>query len=78
MRALILGLALATLTYGAVAGEAVQLDGRKLAGQTATGTCGNASIKVSGIDLGFNRSTQQFFDIALPVFRSPASCVAVR
>jgi|GEM_PF-1115889 len=50
MRALILGFALTGLAHSAVAGEAVQLDGRKLAGQTATGTCGTASIKVSGID----------------------------
>lgn len=50
MRALILGLALTTLAHSAVAGEAVQLDGRKLAGRTATGTCDATSIKVSGID----------------------------
>jgi len=50
MRALILGLALAPSAHSAVAGEAVQLEGRKLAGQTATGICGTASIKVSGID----------------------------
>ncbi|MBD9479414.1 hypothetical protein [Pseudoxanthomonas sp. PXM02] len=50
MRALILGVVLATLAHSAVAGEAVQLEGRKLAGQTATGTCGGASIKVSGIE----------------------------
>ncbi len=34
--------------------------------------------EMSAYDLGFNRSTQQFVDIALLVFRSPASCVAVR
>ena len=50
MRALILGLALSTMVHSAAAGEAVQLEGRKLAGQTATGTCGAASIKVSGVD----------------------------
>ena len=50
MRALMLGLALSTMVPSAVAGEAVQLESRKLAGQTATGTCGAASIKVSGID----------------------------
>ncbi len=50
MRALILGLALATSAHSAVAGEAVQLEGRKLTGQTATGTCGVASIKVSGVN----------------------------
>lgn len=50
MRALILGLVLATLAHSAVAGEAVQLEGRKLIGQTANGLCGAASIKVSGIE----------------------------
>jgi hypothetical protein len=50
MRALILGVVLACLTHTAVAGEAVQLEGRKLVGQTATVTCGAASIKVSGVD----------------------------
>ncbi|WP_334180130.1 hypothetical protein [Pseudoxanthomonas sp.] len=50
MRALILGVVLASLAHSAVASEAVRLEGRKLAGQTATGTCGGASIKVSGID----------------------------
>jgi len=49
MRVLMLGLALSTIVPSAVAGEAVQLEGRKLVGQTATGTCGSASIKVSGI-----------------------------
>jgi len=33
---------------------------------------------VSAIGLGFNGSTQQFVDIAQPVFRNLASCVAVR
>lgn len=50
MRALILGIVLTGLAHTAVADEAVQLEGRKLAGQTATGNCGGASIKVSGID----------------------------
>lgn len=50
MRALILGVVLACLAHTAVAGDAVQLEGRKLTGQTATGTCGTAFIKVSGID----------------------------
>ncbi|CAN4277587.1 hypothetical protein LJR125_000444 [Pseudoxanthomonas sp. LjRoot125] len=41
---------------------------------------GNMSItnpRRSASGLGFNRSTQQFVDIALPVFRSQASCGAV-
>ncbi len=50
MRALILGVVLSTMVHSAIAGEAVQLDGRKLTGQMATGTCGAASIKVFGID----------------------------
>lgn len=50
MRASILGVVLTCLAHTAVAGDAVQLEGRKLTGQTAAGTCGTASIKVSGID----------------------------
>lgn len=50
MRALILGIVLTGLAHTAVAGEAVQLDGRKSTGQMATGTCGDASIKVLGVD----------------------------
>lgn len=50
MRSLILGLATFASTSIAVAGEPVQLEGRKLDGPTATGTCGAGSVKVSGID----------------------------
>lgn len=50
MRALILGVVLACLAHTAVAGDAVQLEGRKLVSQTATGTCGAASVRVSGVD----------------------------
>lgn len=50
MRALTLGVVLSTMVHSAIAGEAIQLEGRKLADQTATGTCGAASIKVSGVD----------------------------
>ena len=50
MRALILGVVLACLAHTAVAGEAVRLEGRKLAGQTATGTCGAASVRLSGVN----------------------------
>lgn len=50
MRALILGAVLTGLAHTAVAGDAVQLEGRKLVGQTATGTCGAASVRVSGVD----------------------------
>lgn len=59
MRALILGLALSMMVHSAAAGEAVQLEGRKLADQTATGTCGAASIKVSGVDGGWISPTGQ-------------------
>lgn len=50
MRVLTLGLIAFAVSSVAAAGEPVQLDGRKEAGQTATSTCGAASIKVSGID----------------------------
>jgi len=33
---------------------------------------------MSALGLGFNRSTQQFVEVALLAFRSLASCVAVR
>lgn len=45
-----LGLLAIALTSMAAAGEPVQLEGRKLTAQAATGTCGVASVKVSGID----------------------------
>ena len=50
MRVLTLGLITLAVSSVAAAGEPVQLDGRKLDGPTATGSCGVASIKVSGID----------------------------
>jgi hypothetical protein len=50
MRALLLGLGVTAVSSMAVAGEPVQLEGRKLRGQAATGTCGAASIKVTGLD----------------------------
>lgn len=50
MRAFTLGLVAIAVSSVAAAGEPVQLEDRRLAGQTATGTCGVASVKVSGID----------------------------
>lgn len=50
MRALLLGLAATAVSSMAAGSEPVQLEDRKLAGQTATGTCGAASIEVAGLD----------------------------